>query len=46
MQLDWQTITAAAVVAATLTIFLVRLTRPKKKGGCGHGCGCEKPKQQ
>ncbi len=45
MTLHWQTIIAAAIVVATLTIFLVRLARPKKKSGCGNGCGCDKPKQ-
>jgi hypothetical protein len=40
--MDWQTITAAAVVIVTLTIFLVRLARPKKGSGCDHGCGCDK----
>jgi hypothetical protein len=39
---DWQTWAAlGAVVLATF--FLVRMaTRGKKKGGCGHGCGCGK----
>ena len=37
--MDWQTLTAAGIVIITLTIFLVRLARPKKKSGCGHGCG-------
>jgi hypothetical protein len=40
--MDWQTLTAAGIVVITLTIFLVRLARPKKKSGCGHDCGCEK----
>jgi hypothetical protein len=40
--MDWQTITAAAIVVLTLTIFLVRLARPKKNSSCGHGCGCDK----
>jgi hypothetical protein len=42
--MDWQTLTAAGIVVITLTIFLVRLARPKKKSGCGHDCGCGKPK--
>jgi hypothetical protein len=42
--MDWQTLTAAGIVVVTLTIFLVRLARPKKKSGCGHDCGCGKPK--
>lgn len=41
MQLEWQTVAALAVVAITVTIFLLRLARPKK-GGCGHNCGCGK----
>ena len=40
--MDWQTLTAAGIVIITLTIFLVRLVRPKKKSDCGHGCGCDK----
>ncbi len=40
--MDWQTLTAAGIVVMTLTIFLVRLARPKKKSGCGHDCGCNK----
>ncbi len=43
MSIDWQTLTAAGIVAITLTIFLVRLARPKKKSGCGkQDCGCGK----
>jgi hypothetical protein len=41
--MDWQTLTAAGIVIITLTIFLVRLARPKKKSGCSHDCGCGKP---
>lgn len=40
--MDWQSIIAAAIVVITLTIFLVRMTRPRRKPGCGHGCGCGK----
>jgi hypothetical protein len=40
--MDWQTYTAAGIVVITLTLFLVRLTRPKNKPGCGHGCDCGK----
>ncbi len=40
--MDWQTLTAAGIVIITLTIFLIRLAKPKKKGGCGHNCGCDK----
>ncbi len=42
--MDWQTFTAVGSVVITLVIFLVRFTRPQKKSGCGHGCGCGKPK--
>ncbi len=38
--MDWQTYSAAGIVILTLTFFLVRLARPKKKPGCGHHCGC------
>lgn len=41
--MDWQTYTAVGIVVITLVIFLVRLARPKKKSGCGHNCGCDKP---
>lgn len=41
--MEWQTLTAAAVVTITLVIFLVRLARPKKKGSCKSGYGCGKP---
>ena len=41
--MDWQTYTAVGIVIITLVIFLVRLARPKKKSGCGHNCGCDKP---
>jgi hypothetical protein len=40
--MDWQTLIAACIVIVTLTIFLVRLARPKQRGGCGHDCGCGK----
>lgn len=40
--MDWQALTAAGIVVFTLTLFLIRLARPKKKSGCGHSCGCEK----
>jgi hypothetical protein len=41
--MDWQTYTAAGIVALTLVIFLVRLSkRSGKKGSCGHSCGCDK----
>jgi hypothetical protein len=43
MPFDWQTLTAAGIVIITLTIFLLRLARPKKKSGCDHGCACGKP---
>ena len=29
--MDWQTLIAAGIVVVTLTIFLVRLARPKTK---------------
>jgi preprotein translocase subunit YajC len=41
--MDWQTIAAAAIVVVTLVIFVVRISRPKKKSSCGHDCGCDKP---
>lgn len=43
MNYNWQTLAAAGIVLITLTIFLVRLARPKKKSSCGKSCGCGKP---
>ena len=40
--MDWQTITAASIVALTVAVFVFRLARPGKKPGCGRGCGCGK----
>jgi hypothetical protein len=40
--MDWQTYTAVGIVVLTLTIFLVRLARPRRKPGCGQNCGCGK----
>jgi hypothetical protein len=42
MNIDWQTALAVGIVTITLTIFIHRLMRPKKKSGCGHDCGCGK----
>ncbi len=41
--MDWQTLIAAGIVVLTLVVFLVRLSRPRKKSSCGKGCGCGKP---
>jgi hypothetical protein len=38
--MDWQTYSAIGIVVATVVIFLVRLTRPKPKHGCGRHCDC------
>ena len=39
--MDWQTYTAAGIVALTILIFLVRLARRSGGGpSCGGGCGC------
>ncbi|MEY5019502.1 MAG: hypothetical protein RLZ22_590 [Verrucomicrobiota bacterium] len=39
--MDWQTYTAAGMVALTVLIFLVRLARRGGGGpSCGGGCGC------
>ena len=38
--MDWQSLIAIGIVVLTLTIFLVRLARPRRKSGCDHGCGC------
>jgi hypothetical protein len=44
--MDWQTLTAAGIVLATVVIFLVAYARPKKKTGCGHNCGCGKKEEK
>ncbi len=46
MNFNWQTFFAITLVTLTLTFFIVRLARPKKPSGCGHDCGCDKPKIQ
>lgn len=40
--MEWQSLIAAGIVMLTLTVFLVRLARPRRKSGCGHGCDCGK----
>jgi hypothetical protein len=42
MNTEWQTLAAGAVVAITVLVFLIRLSRPRKSGGCGGNCGCGK----
>ena len=39
MNNDWQTWTAAGIVALTAGIFAIRFFT-RKKTGCGSGCGC------
>jgi hypothetical protein len=41
MTLDWQTIVALVIVGVTLAVFLIGYARTKKRGGCGHNCGCD-----
>jgi hypothetical protein len=38
----WQSIAAIGIVTITLLVFVICLVRPKKRGGCGHDCGCGK----
>ena len=40
---NWQTVAALALVAVTLGVFVLRLLRRPKRGGCGAGCGCRHP---
>jgi hypothetical protein len=40
--MDMQSYIALGVVGITLVIFVIRIARPNKKGGCGKGCGCGK----
>ena len=42
MHIEWQTLIAVGIVLVTLAIFVIRLLKPKPKGGCGHDCGCGK----
>ena len=44
--MNWQTYAAIGIIAITLVIFIFRLIRPQKKSGCGHDCGCDKPKDR
>ena len=37
---NWQTVAALAIVALTMALFAIRMIRPRKKAGCGGGCGC------
>lgn len=38
---NWQTIVALMIVALTVVVFALRLSRPKRTSGCGGDCGCE-----
>jgi len=38
--MDWQEIIVIAIVIATVTVFLVRLAKPRSKSSCGKDCGC------
>ena len=38
--MDAQSYIAAGIVIVTLSLFVVRLAKPGKRGGCGHDCGC------
>ena len=40
--MEWQSLIAAGIVVLTLTIFLVRFARPRRKSGCGHCSDCGK----
>ena len=40
--MDWQSVIAAGIVIATLAVFVVRFIRPRKRGGCGGKCDCER----
>lgn len=37
--MDWQALAAAAIVVLTLVVFLIHLSRPRRKPGCGGRCG-------
>jgi len=40
--MDWQEIIVIAIVIVTITVFLVRLAKPRGKASCGKDCGCGK----
>ncbi len=40
--MDWQEITALAIVALTAVLMLRCWRRSRKNAGCGGGCGCGK----
>ncbi|MBK8091046.1 MAG: FeoB-associated Cys-rich membrane protein [Verrucomicrobiaceae bacterium] len=43
--MDWQTLTALAIVILTAVIFIVRAVKNRRKSGCGSGgCGGGCPK--
>lgn len=44
--MDWQSYIAVGIVVATLAVFAFRIVRPRKGGGCGHGCGCGKKRDR
>ena len=45
--MEWQSITALGIVAATLGVFIYRLARPgKNKSACGKSCGCGAEKKR
>jgi hypothetical protein len=41
---DWQSLSALAIVAITVTLFISRTIRNRGKTSCGGGCNCGKPK--
>jgi len=44
MDIQWQTWAAVGIVVITAIIFVIRISKSKKTGGCGHDCGCGKKK--
>jgi len=40
--MDWQQLIVIAIVIITITVFLVRLAKPRGKSSCGNDCGCGK----
>ena len=43
--MDWQSPIAIGIVAITLAVFIIRLSRRKPgKNGCGGSCNCRKTK--
>lgn len=41
MAMEWQSPIALLIVAVALGAFIYSLARPRRRSGCGKGCGCK-----